>query len=196
MQIDNVYEDIKLKQLHKSKIYMPDKILILGDDNQNKNLVVYLTKLLKAKFDTSNTYLTSRFNINWNELCITDIYPNFSPILVQRCFRKNWFLFIDSYKYSSYLMEILEKEIVKAYHSCIIICENPENKLCSFLDTKIQFDYIFLTSYDESYNLDTGLRPKDLEEIIKTIEESNKLSENYHLVYNCKNKELMYFEIW
>lgn len=198
MQVDNVYTDIKMKQLHKSKIFIPDKILVIGNDNQNKNLVVYLTKLLKAKFDISNTYLTSRYNINWNELGITDIYPNFSPILVQRCFRKNWFLFIDSYKYSSYLIKILEQEIIKSSHSCFIICENPENKLCSFLETDIEFDYIFFTSYDEFYNkfIDTGLHPKDLQELIKTIEESNKLSENYHLVYDCKNKQLMYFDIW
>lgn len=195
---DNVYQDIKLKPLHKSKIFMPDKILIIGNDNQNKKLVMYLTNLLKAKFHTSNTYLTSRYNINWNELGITDIYPNFSPILVQRCFRKNWYLFIDSYNYTSYLMDILEKEIMKITHSCIVVCENPEIKLVSFLETDIKFDYIFFTSYHESYNklIDTGLHPKDLDELIKTIEESNKLSENYHLVYDCKNKEFMYFDIW
>jgi hypothetical protein len=224
----SVYIDIILEEFPKYKIEGNQKILVLGNKEKKMQVMVRIISLLLEKYKKSYTIITrdKEFQYELNKLERSDenlnLYAQFSQILINSCFNDNYMLYIDSQEYSQFDIELMQNHI--NYKKQLgIFYDDPTQNINSYLDSKIDFDYIFL--FDTTYfkNLDnkfakyrdilhtilgeqtikqtnsdnsvTEIFSKDIIELIETIDRSNKVNEKIYLVLNVKEKKLMYLQM-
>lgn len=221
------YIDIILDEFPKYKIESNMKILVLGNKEKKMEVMVPLISLLLQKYKKSYTIITrdTEFQYELNKLERTDehlnLYAQFSQILINVCFNDNWCLYVDSYEYSQFAIELMQNHI-NFKKQLGIFFETNENTH-SYLDSKIDFDYIFLMDNEKFKDLDykfakyrdilhtligesslkqtnldnsiTEIYSKDIVELIETIDRSNEVNEKMYLVLNVKEKKLMYLQM-
>lgn len=156
--INNDDIDIELNEIDINDIIINyKKILIIGN---NKKIINDIINSIKKTFIYNHTILTQNNDLltTLNNNKIKNIYNHFSPLLIDRCFRENWLLYMDSYPYNDYLTKFIEKNIYLHPHTLVIINENNDDNNLVFMKSNIVFDYIFITENENETNTDTNTK--------------------------------------
>lgn len=183
---------VTLKGLEKIQEEFP-KILVLGDSVSAKDLVLKIITLVNIKFKEAHIILTNDTR-DWKNLELENIYDKFYPMLKERCFRKNHFLFIDFYEYTEHSTSIIFSELKKCENLYTVYCVDADSKSVkeSDIDT---FDYIFFTGEKLDTILGLKLQLEHIENLKSLLKIIHNDSPKYYLVYSKKHDSLMYYNV-
>lgn len=211
------YFDIILKELELTNL--TGNILILGNEKKKDEIIIKLIEYFSKKYPLKSTVISE--NKKFMTQKDTKYFNKYSQVLTNSCFNSGAFLFIDAYEYTQFNMELIQNHINNNHLN--IIHDDSSINIFSFLETDIEFDYIFLldTGYiKQDYTLQKKVKfPKilkhllgedkieqrnkddtitqivsfDIIELIETIDAANLMNEKIYLVLDVKNKKLLHF---